>query len=89
MDQNKELKRMSRRELVEIIYEMKKNEQRLQAQLETAKEALAKRELYVNQAGSIAEAALALNQVFEAAQAAADDYLRNVKMMHPVEKAPE
>ena len=35
----------------------------------------------LSQAGNIAEAALALNGVFEAAQKAADQYLENIQMM--------
>lgn len=37
-----------------------------------------RREIIVAEAGSIAEAALKLNKVFESAQAAADQYLENV-----------
>lgn len=80
---DKELRRLSRQELLDIIYQLKKNEQRLQAQLEQAEQKLREREIRVSQAGSIAEAALALNGIFEAAQTAADDYLRSVKASHP------
>lgn len=51
-----------------LIEESEKNE-RLQAQLNAAREALSSRELRVENAGSIAEAALAVNRVFEAAEA--------------------
>lgn len=64
---------------MDIIYQMKKNEQKLQARLERAEQKLQEREIRISQAGSIAEAALALNGIFEAAQQAADDYLRSVK----------
>ena len=40
--------------------------------------------LLLSEAGSIAEAALRLNGVFEAAQAAADQYLDSVRAMHGV-----
>ncbi len=39
------------------------------------------REIEINEAGSIAEAALRLNGIFEAAQHAAEQYLMNVKRM--------
>ena len=48
-------------------------------QLEAARAALQDRQLSVEKAGSIAEAALQLNGVFEAAQAAAQQYLDNIK----------
>lgn len=80
---DKELRRLSRQELMDIIYQLKKNEQKLQARLERAEQKLQEREIYISKAGSIAEAALALNGVFEAAQQAANDYLRSVKANYP------
>lgn len=76
---DKELRRLSRQELMDIIYQLKKNEQKLQARLEYAEQKLQERYIHLSKAGSIAEAALALNGVFEAAQKAADDYVRSVK----------
>ena len=71
----RELRRMSRTELIEIIYALKQHEEEL--------EQLDDRTLRLEHAGSIAEASLALHQVFEAAQAAADAYLKSVKAMNP------
>lgn len=76
---DKELRRMSRQELVEIIYQQKKVEEALRKRLEAAEKKLNDREIKISNAGSIAEAALALNGVFEAAQKAADDYLRSIR----------
>ena len=42
---------------------------------------LADRTLLVSQAGTIAEAALALNGVFEAADRAAADYVENIRRL--------
>ncbi len=74
----KELKRMSRIELIEIIAAQKKQEQELKKQLEQAQKMLEERSVKIANAGSIAEAALSLNGVFEAAQAAADTYLQSI-----------
>lgn len=77
----KELKRMNRMELLELLLDIDRENERLRdenAQL-TAK--LQSRQIKLEQAGSIAEAALALNRVFEAAQAAADQYLENVRAL--------
>ncbi len=84
----KQLKKMSRKELIEIIFEQKKVEEELRRQLQAAEAQLEKREIAVNYAGSIAEAALALNGVFEAAQKAADDYILSVKAMADKEEQP-
>lgn len=58
---------------------MKKHEEELEQQNAELKQQLEDRTLRLKQTGSIAEAALALNHVFEAAQAAADDYLNSIK----------
>lgn len=78
MAQN-DLKRLSRRELIEIIYALKEREEELMEKNRRLEEALNKREFLVSTAGSIAGACLQINQIFEQAQAAADDYVRSVK----------
>lgn len=74
----KELHRLSKGELIDIIYEQKKIELDLKSKLSAAKEQLDARNLTVENAGSLAEAALGVNQFFEAAQRAAEDYVRQV-----------
>lgn len=76
---DKELRRLNRADLVDIICQMKQTEEQLRQQLEEANEALASRELKIQQAGSIAQAAISVNGVFEAAQAAANDYLAQIR----------
>ncbi len=85
----KELRRMGRRELIEIIAALKKTELELRSRLEQAQSQLADRRILISEAGSIAEAALSLNGVFEAAQAAADGYLQSVYASHPKEHKEE
>ena len=75
---SKELKRLSRRELLEMLIEQMKENQRLRNRLEQAEAELENRELVSLQAGSMAEAAMQLNGVFEAADKAARQYLENV-----------
>lgn len=75
----KELRRMSREELVEIIYAMQQKQQELEKQNQDLQAKLEERTLKWQNAGSLAEAALSLNHVFEAAQAAADQYLASVQ----------
>ena len=77
---DRELKRLSRAELIDIIYALKEREESLSNQVAALQEALSRRDIEINQAGSIAEAALKINQVFEQAQKAADDYLRSVRL---------
>lgn len=76
---DKEVRKLSRAELLEMMVAQGKEIERLQAQLDKARQQLADRRIEVQQAGSIAEAALRLNGVFEAAQRAADQYLENIR----------
>lgn len=77
---DKELRRMSRPELIEIIYALKSNEEALQKKNTNLEEQLNDRTIQISEAGSIAEAALQLNDIFSTAQAAADDYLASIKV---------
>ncbi len=79
MRKNKELKHLRRGELIEIIYLLQKNEQKLTAQLEELKEQLDARKLKIADAGSIAEASLAITDIFTSAQETADIYLSEIK----------
>ena len=76
---DKELRRLSRAELIDILYELQKRGEELDAQNQQLRRQLEQRQLHLAEAGSIAEAALRVNGVFEAAQAAADQYLLSVQ----------
>ena len=75
---DRELRHMRRTELVEIIFALKQSEDQLKAENADLTAKLEQRQIHLDSAGSIAQAALELNHVFEAAQAAADDYLASV-----------
>ena len=66
---DRELRRMHRAELIEIIYALKQSEDQLKAQNAALTAQLQDRQLRLESAGSIAQAALELNNVFAAAQA--------------------
>ena len=78
---NKELKRLSRRELVDIIYQLKKNEQEMQEEIESLKSELQEKRIRISTAGSIADAAMSVTNIFSAAQMTADLYLREISFM--------
>ena len=65
---NKELKKLSRRELMDIIYQVKKREQLIQEEIASLQEALQEKRIRLSTAGSIAEAAAPISNVFSAAQ---------------------
>lgn len=74
----KDLRHMSRSELLRLlIIQMEKNE-KLEKQLSETQEELNNRTISIKKVGSIAEAALQLNGVFSAAEAAAAEYLNSI-----------
>lgn len=75
---DKELRRLSRGELLEMLIARTEENERLREKLEQAEYELESRRIMLDEAGSIAEAAMRLNGVFEAAEAAAKQYLENV-----------
>lgn len=78
----RDLKRLRRSELLEIMIDQVREINSLQEQLDEANAKLAEREIIIQESGSIAEAALRLNHIFEDAQRAADLYLENIRRMN-------
>ena len=73
------LKKLNRRELLKILVAQQKVIESLNDQLQQCQEALNNKQIQIEKAGSLAEASLALNQVIEHAQQAADQYLLNLQ----------
>jgi len=80
--EEKNLKKMSRKELLELLVFISTKNDELQKELNETKEKLDRKEIIISEAGSIAEAALRLNNIFETAQKAADQYLESIKKMN-------
>lgn len=78
---DRELKRLSRTELLEMLLEQVEENERLKMRLDEMQAQLDNKQIMMDKAGSIAEAALQLNGVFEAAEAAAEQYLENVRRL--------
>ena len=85
---DKELRKLNRSELLELMLEQSREIDRLQAELAETRDALQERNLKIESCGSIAEAAAEVNSLFHAAQRAADMYLLNVQRIC-AEKAEE
>ena len=86
---DKELQRLRRSELLEILLVQQKQIDSLKEELADAKEQLAERKIAIEKSGSIAEAALKLNGIFEAAQRAADQYLYSIGAATKLEAAQQ
>ncbi len=78
----KEFRRLNRKQLVDVIFELQKQNKQCRDQLAEAQEKLQDRELKIAEAGSIAEAVLGLHDIFANAQAAADQYVEEVTRAH-------
>lgn len=77
--ETKKPKNMNRLELLELLLKQQQYIEHLESELEDVKNKLEKRQINIEKVGSIAEASLALTNIFEEAQKAADLYLENIK----------
>ena len=75
----KELKRLSRGDLLEILLDLSKENEKLRKGNEYMSEQLTDRNIAIEKCGSLAEAALQINNVFRQADKAAAQYLDYVK----------
>ena len=78
----KELRRLSRADLLGMLIAQSEELRDVKERLKSAETILASRVIEINTAGSIAEASLRLNGVFEAAQAACEQYMENIRLLN-------
>ena len=76
------MRKLKRPELLRMLLDSVRENERLELELASTRSLLESRELSIADAGSLAEATLKLNGVFESAQAAADQYLVNVQQQY-------
>ena len=77
----KDLKRLSRADLLELLIDQSTELQKTQERLMAAEAELDSRRIAIDKAGNIAEAALKLNGVFEAVQASCEQYMENIRAL--------
>ena len=83
---DKELQKLKRPEILEIMLNLQNELDKEKEENEALRAKLSEKNIAIEKSGSIAEAALEINGVFDAAQKAADVYLDNVKKMHTEQK---
>lgn len=77
---DKEFKRLNRSQLIEIIYQLQLRQEEMTAENEKLSKELEDKRIRVDKAGNIADAALEINNVMQAAQSAAAQYLDEVRL---------
>ena len=76
---DKEFKRLSRSQLIDVIYQLQLQLDQVTAKNQELEQQLADKRLRLQNAGNIAEAALAMNNCFLSAQNAAEQYLNEIQ----------
>ena len=79
---DKEFKRLSRAQLIDIIYQLQLQVDELTEQKQALEKELADKRLRLHNAGNIADAALEINDCFRSVQNAAEQYLNEIKAIH-------
>lgn len=77
----KELKKLSRADLLKLLISQSQQTAALQEELKETRKKLEDKTLAIEEAGSIAEAALKLNDVFASTENAAQQYLENIQLL--------
>ena len=78
---DKEFQRLSRPQLIDIIYQFQLQVDKLTEQNQELERALADKRLRLSKVGNIADAALEMNDCFRNAQKAAEQYLNEIKAL--------
>ena len=76
---DKEFKRLSRAQLIDIIYQYQLQVDELTRRNQELEQEVADKRIRLSEAGNIADAALKINQCFRSAQNAAEQYLKEIK----------
>lgn len=77
-----ELKKMSRSELLQMLILQSDENTALKSRVEELEKQIEKREILIGQSGSIAEAALKLSGIFEAADRAVAEYQNGIRRLN-------
>ena len=78
---NVDLTKLSKKDLLEIMLRQGEEIDALRAEVQELKDKLEAREIDINRVGSLAEASLAVTEIFKEADKAAMTYLSNLKRL--------
>lgn len=77
---DKQLRRLGRADLLEMLLELSKENEQLREENQQLKEKLESRKIDIENCGTIAEAALKLSGIFQAAEEACQMYIENIRL---------
>lgn len=78
---DKELKKLHRRDLLELLIQQTEDNEKLQSRVDLMNAQLQSRNINLSKAGSIAEAVVQVNEVYQRADKIAEEYLQNVRLL--------
>lgn len=78
---DRQLRKASRLDLLRMLLEEKKNSEALRDQIQNMQLQLDDRQIHMDQAGSLADAALKLSGIFDAAESACQYYTENIRKL--------
>lgn len=76
---DKDLKRLSRSDLLEMLLDLSKENDALRKENQQLHQQLEDRTIAIENCGTLAEAALQINGVFQTAHAACEQYMQNIR----------
>ena len=76
---DRQLRKASRTDLLKLLLEQRKEMETLRRQIEQLQEQLQQRQITIDQSGTLAEAALKLSGIFDAAETACQYYTENIR----------
>ena len=76
---DKELRKISRKDLLELMLAQAKRIEELEKELEKTQKSLVSKKILIKESGNLAEASLRLSGIFELAQKTAEEYIENTK----------
>ena len=78
---DRQLRKASRLDLLQILLEQRRENESLRQQIAEMEQQLLKRQITIDQAGTLAEAALKLSGIFDAAESACQYYAENIRSL--------
>lgn len=78
---DRQLRKASRTDLLKLLLEQRKENEALQQEIQQMQQQLQQRQIFIDQSGTLAEAALKLSGIFDAAETACQYYTENIRSL--------